>query len=50
MEKYIDELVITRKQQILRAISVVLMSALFPFICLGFGFFYIMDYFQKKLK
>ena len=47
MENYIDELIITRKQQILRSIAVLLMIILFPFICLGLGTFYIMDYFQK---
>ena len=47
MEKYIDESVIIRKQQILRAIAVVLMVILFPFICLGLGIFYTMDNFQK---
>ena len=50
MEKYIDELVVTRKQQILRAIAILLVITLFPFICLGLGSFYIMDYFQKKIK
>ena len=48
MENYIDELVITRKQQLLRAISVIFITILFPFICLGLGTFYIMNYFQKK--
>ena len=47
MEKYIDELVITKKQQILRVIAVILSMIVFPFVCLGLGTFYTINYFTS---
>ena len=47
MEKYMDELVVTKKQQILRVIVVVFSIILYPFICLVLSIFNIVDCIQK---
>lgn len=48
MEYYIEELVITKKQQILRVIAVILSMIVFPFVCFGLGTFYTINYFKVK--
>jgi len=47
-ENYIDELLITKKQLVLRLIAVIFSIIIFPFISLGLVPFYIINFLKVK--
>jgi hypothetical protein len=50
MESYMDELTLSKKQQLLRWFGVLISIVLFPFMCFGIGVFYSIDFCSDKWK